>query len=81
MLSLHLGTIIGQRFTEFTFNILKDAILDDKQGQKITNNSPTQIKSSPGRIFGVYSNTNQKFSRQKFVPTGHMKYLVKDKFN
>ena len=29
----------------------------------------------------IYSNTNQKFPRKKFVSTGHMKFLVKDKFN
>ena len=40
MLSLDLGrTIIGQRFTEFTLKIFEKMLfLDDKQGQKITNN-------------------------------------------
>ena len=40
MLSLDLGgTIIGQRFTEFTLKSFEKMLfLDDKQGQKITNN-------------------------------------------
>ena len=40
MLSLDLGgTIIGQRFTEFTLKRFEKMLfLDDKHGQKITNN-------------------------------------------
>ena len=72
----------GILFTEFTFkNFEKMLFLVDKQGQRSPIIYSTTNQKFPRQKFVLYSNTNQKFPRQKSVSTGHMKFLVKGKFN
>ena len=66
MLSLDLGrTIIDQRFTEFTLKSLEKMLfLDDKQGQKITNNL-FQHKSEVPQAEICVNGAHEVFSRRQ----------------